>query len=294
MKITIRNKHMEGVKNMNKNRLIKAGVIILTLAIIIQTMYISYTIAQGDATTNDETEISAEQSVTYEISTEVQNKIKEADPANFERNMNNYRTFLIARSVQQRFKDEIERLVMSGYQLPDILIAYEFLYENFGKLEELEKLTQQKQAGKTWEQIFVAYNAEHEEFIPRAFDPDYMEELMNNPNITTDDIMIADRVSVNVNTAYETVIMERANGFTWAEINEKLGILNSQTQLLRVQITNEQIKQYTTTNFTENQVVEAFVIAQKLSKGEEETINKMKQGYSFEKIFAEHYQEIYR
>ncbi len=286
MRIYIKNpKREEGTNNMNRNQLLKAAITILLLAIIIQIVYISYTIAQGETTTNDKTETATEQSVTYEISEEVQNKIQV--------DINIYRTFLVKHNVQQRFKEEIERLILSEYKLQEILIAYEFLSENFGKMEELEKLCQEKQSGKTWEQLFIAYNAEHGDFVPRAFDPDYLEELMHNSNISADDIMIADRVSNNSNTAYEIVIMYRANGLTWAKINEKLGILNSQSKLPRVQVTNEQIEQYTSGGLTENQVVEAFVIAKKISKSEEEIINKIKQGYSQEKIYAEYYQKIY-
>lgn len=274
----------------------------MLIGIVLQTGFVSYSMI--DNGTGEETQIT-EETVRIsepeirdinntEISQEILNVIRESDTANFERNVSNYKSLLIKLNVQEVFKNEIERLIKEGHKLPDLLIAYEFLNENFGKQEELEELSIEKQGGKTWTEIFKSYNTANGEFIPRAFEPDYLERLMKATNITPDDIMIADIIAAKLQKDYDGIIVLRLDDMSWKEINGELGILSSIKHLPRVQVTNEEIDKYkSTAGLSEDQIVDGFVIAEKLGKTEKEIIDKIKAGYSREKIYAECYQEKY-
>ena len=287
---------------MNKKIISKLLILIFLIALIIQTGLISYSIQENGSTGAEPTyeEIPSEEYLqvnTIEIITiseEIKNIIEISDQINFEKNLTNYKTLLTEFNVQKTFQDEIERLLNEGHKLPDILTAYEFLNIQFGRLEELEMLVQQKKEGKTWTQIFTAYNTNIGEFIPRAFDPDYLEKLMNNSRINTDDIMIADMISAKLQKPYEEIIDSRIAGLPWKEINEELGILNNTSELPRVQVTNEQIDKYISlTGLSEDVILDGFILAKKLKKSEKEIIDKMKAGYSSEKIYNEYFIQRY-
>lgn len=287
---------------MNRKKVSRLIMAIMLIGIVLQTGFISYSII--DNGTGEEAQITEGAPMISEpeirdmnntkISQEILDIIKEADTANFERNVSSYKKLLVRLNVQEVFKNEIEGLVKEGHILPDILIAYEFLNENFGKQGELEALSTEKQSGKTWTQIFKTYSTANGEFMPRAFEPGYLEMLMAETNITPDDIMIADIIADKLQRDYDQIIIERLDGISWKEVNGKLGILSSINYLPRVQVTNEQIEKYKSSGtLTEDKIVDAFVIAEKLGKTEKEIIDKMKAGYSRERIYAECYQERY-
>ena len=228
------------------------------------------------------------------VSQEIRELIQKADPQQYERNITNYETLLKTLEVQTAFQNEIERLLRAGHQLPDLLTAYTFLNNSFGQIGSLEQLSAQKKSGQSWEQIFRAYNTSHPAFVPRSFEPEYLEKLMQSALVNTDDIMLADRVSFVSGQNVKDMIMKRMEGMSWKAINEELGIVNSQSSIPRVQVTKEQIDQYTAAyGLTQQQVVEAFVMAQKLGENAEDMIKKVKAGYNEEKIYAESYGKKY-
>lgn len=265
---------------MNKRFVKKLIFIALSVGMIIPMGFFAYSIANT-------TTASGEGNTYLEVSAKIQNKINEADPANFEKNMTNYTTMLVALDVHEKFKNEIERLIVEGHNLLDILIAYEFLYQRYGVLEELERIVLEKESGKSWGTVFQSYTQSHSEFIPRAFNPDYLEGLMKTPGITSDDIMIADRVSIVSGITVDELIKQEMEDATWKEINANLDIFNSSSQLPRVQITQDQLTKYMAAGLTEQQVAEAFVLANKLGVDAETIITKAKSGYNEDKIIAE-------
>lgn len=287
---------------MKRKKVSRLLMAMMLIGIVLQTGFISYSMI--DNGTGEPTQI-IEEAVTVSepevrdinntvISQEILNLVKQSDVANFEKNITNYKNLLVKLNVQEVFKSEIERLIKEGHRLPELLIAYEFLNENFGTQGELEVLSIEKQGGKTWREIFKTYNTTNGEFIPRAFEPDYLERLMGKTNITPDDIMIADIIASKLQKDYDDIIVERLDGMSWKEVNGKLGILSSIQHLPRVQVTNEQIEKYKgSPGLTEEQIVDGFVIAEKLGKTEKEMIDKIKAGYSRERIYAECYQERY-
>ena len=281
---------------MNKKALSKILLSILLLGTLFQGLAaLAATYDQTETTSQATTEETDNiQSTNFNISDEVLNKIKESDPTNYEKNLTNYKNLLINLNVHDKFKTEIERLILADHKLPNILIAYEFLFQNFGLMPDLEVFVSKKESGNNWATIFKDYLVTKPQFIPRAFDSDYLEKLMQTPGLTSDDIMIADRVSFESGLPFADLINAKLEDQTWQEINAQGNLLYSLNQLPRVQITAEQLATFTkSSGLNEQKIVEAFVTANKLGVDAETIINKVKAGYSEAAIFAESYQEKY-
>lgn len=271
---------------MKRKTLLKLFAAVFIIGAILQTCLIPHSTAEAQPIENTGDGI--------EISPEILDLIRQSDPANYEKNVANYRELLVSFDVQQRFKDEIERLITEGHNIANLMIAYEFLHDGFGRMEELEALSTEEQSGKAWEQIFTDYNQASGEFIPGSFEPEYLEQLMGEPFITADDIMMADIISAKSGETFENIIGDRIDRIAWKEINQSIGILSSRNQLPRVQVTAEQIAAHTADGrLTRQQVVEAFVTARKLGRDAEEIIGKVKAGFSKEEIYAECYRQKY-
>lgn len=267
---------------MLKKKIIKIFGVIIIAGLIVQSAIYAFAGIFGGQT-GDNININ-----TVQLSPEIENKIREQEPGEYNKNLTNYKRMLVVLDVHDTYKTRMEEFLLLGKRLPDILIAYQFLNENYGRIDELGFLLTQKESGKTWLEAFNAYRQQNPEFVPRSFDFDYLEELMQSEGIAEDDIMIADRVSQKTGLPFEDVIAERASGKQWKDINEGFGIINAQKTLPRVPVTQEQLKKYTTGNaLSEEKVVETLVIAYKLELNEQEAINKAKEGYTPERFFAE-------
>lgn len=267
---------------MSNKKIIKIFGVIVIAGLIIQSALYAYAGIFGGHTGE------SIDTGNVQISPEIENIIREQEPAEFNKNLANYKRMLVVLDVHDTYKTEIEKLIVLGKRLPDILIAYQFLNDNYGKLEELDDLLVEKESGKAWIDVFCSYRQNNPEFTPRSFDFDYLEELMEYDDITEDDIMIADRVSQKTGLPFEDVIVKRISGKPWKDINEGFGILNGQKALPRVPITQEQLKKHTAgSTLTEDKVIDTLVIAHKLEMDEQEAINKAKEGYTYERFFAE-------
>lgn len=288
-----------------KNIAAKILILVLAIALVTPSGYLAYSmISEQAASPSEEQEalqqpvvtgqqLSYGQTASVEISSEMQEIIRQADPANFDKNIGNYKTLLIKLDVHQNYRDEMEQLLREGHGLPDVLTAYEFLNENFGMVTELEVLIAEKESGDNWSTVFERYNSRNPEFMPGSFEPEYLEELMSTPGITTDDIMLADRVAQKLSIAVSEVIAQRTAGAAWKDINENYGIVNAQMSIPHVPVTPGQIDRYTTGGLERQQVILAFVIATKLDKNPEEVMDKLKSGESREQIYAGYYAEKY-
>lgn len=228
-----------------------------------------------------------------QISQEIQDQIQQQDPANFDRNLSNYKALLTKLNVHIKFKNEIERLITDGHKLPDILTAYDFLNDSFGKMQEIEALVLEKESGKGWASVFLGYNAGHPEFVPGSFQPEYLEKLTQTEGITSDDIMLADRVSQKISRPASEVIDMRLSGSNWKDINAGFDIVNGQDVFPHVPVNREQIDKYIKTGLSEEQVLDAFVTANKFEKNVEDIIAKIKTGASREQIYAGCYSQKY-
>lgn len=290
---------------MKKSRKFKIVVLVVIAAFVLQAGIIAYSmigsqksedaapLAAGNV--NRMPAVSPEQQDTanIEISQEIQDIIKNSDPKSFEKNIASYRQLLASLYVHEKFKNEIENMLKAGHKLPDILTAYTFLNDAYGKLEELQNLVKQKESGKKWASIFEGYNKANPEFVPKSFDSDYLESIMKISALTPDDIMMADRISQKTSVPFKDIIENKISGASWKNIKAASNIINGQDKLSHVVVTPEQIKKYTTGSMTEDAVIQALVSAQKLGENPEAIINKVKDGYTREKIYAESYEKKY-
>jgi hypothetical protein len=296
---------MKGRIDMNKKFISICLMVVLLLGFIIQAGVTVYSNIGSQSNTQiaeqptqelliADTTDTEEQVVVTEVSQAIQDAIKQSDPVHFDKNMTNYKNLLVKYNVHSKFKNYIENLITQGYKLPEIMIAYEFLYHHYGTSTELSALVLQKQGGKSWSQIFLDFKNSHTVFIPRAFDTDYLEALMQNPGIHPDDIMIADRISHETAQKFEDLMHRKVEAESWKTINSTLNILNSAAYLPRVKVTTVEIGRYASGQaFPEQKVVEAFVLAQKLDVSPETIIAKLKAGLKEEKILEEFYEARY-
>lgn len=296
-------KKKNGEYEMRRRKLFKVLIYVLVLGFMLQAFTVAYSLISNQpvSETNLLNKVAASLGITSTgtlsasvintssviISDEIQNIIKQADPVNFDKNLNNYKTLLVTLEVHDKYKTEIERLLKENHKLPDILTAYSYLNNSYGLMEDLEAFVKLREAGKTWVQIFKEYKQGNPAFKPGNFDSNYLENLRKTPGLSTDDIMIGDRVSQKTGKPFKEVIDMRIKGTSWKDINGELDVLNGQTALPHVKVTEEQMRLNTTDGkLTEQKVVEAFVIADKLGKTTSEIINQEKLGLSKEDIYA--------
>lgn len=228
------------------------------------------------------------------MSQEIQNLIRAQDEDQFEKNMRNYKEMIVLLNVHDNYKNDIENMVENGKKITDILIAYTFLNETYGKAAQIGALVNKKEAGASWFDIFKQYNTENQAFTPQSFDFDYLESLMKQAGITNDDIMIVDRVSQSTGAAFEDVIDQKTQGQSWKEVNAGYGIVNGQESIPRVSITHDQLKKHTAGGvLSEEQVTETLVTAYKLGLEEQVAIDRVKAGYTVERLFAEALEQKY-
>lgn len=206
-----------------------------------------------------------------------------------------YDAFLQAFGVQSVYKKEIDRLVADGNSLSDVLVAYDFLYQNYGAESDLEPIVSKRTSGQAWEQIFTDYDGTHKAFQPRSFDPDQLEKLTSASDISSDDIMIADRVSFQTGEPFDQIIKKRISSGEWGGVFVEYKILHNGGQLPRVQITADQLRKYVQPGtFSEAQVTQAFVIARKTDQQPEQVIDLMQKGASEEAILAQGLEQKYK
>jgi len=232
-------------------------------------------------------------STNTDISQEIQDLIKQSDPDNFERNLSNYKDLLTSFDVHLSLKNEIESLIKDGHNVKDILTTYAFLYDSYGLKDELKKLVNEKESGREWADIFTEYNTENPEFEPRSFESSYLDKLMGISGISNDDIMIADRVSCKTNVSIDEIIELKAKTSKWKVVNASLGIINSQQHLPYVPITAQMVNKYLSGDMTEDTVVDALIIANKLNTSSSDIVEMIKAGLSIEQVYAKVYESKY-
>lgn len=295
---------------MSKVKKVRILVVAIAAILLIQVGYIgysklgSYLFGENIAAVTDEDNTFENKPVEadnklkdetgIEISQDILDLIKASDPANYTKNVDNYKSLLKTLNVHIVFKNEIERLIKEGYKLPDILIAYAYLNDCYGSVNNLEKLVKAKESGESWSDIFKKYKKSNPEFEPRSFDTQYLQELLNTVGIDEDDVMIADRVSQNAKVKFEDVISKKVEGLNWRLINAQYGIVNGLEKSPHLSLTREKLTKYTKqSGLTEKEVVEAFTIANKLGKTADDILRSIKQELSIEDIFATAYEEKY-
>ncbi|RCX18764.1 hypothetical protein DFR58_10433 [Anaerobacterium chartisolvens] len=254
---------------------------------------VNESVAESIAESMTEGEI-LEDEADYSITQNVLDCIKAYDPEGYTRNVDNYSALLKRLNVHTRFKIELERHIKEGAGIPDILTAYSFLNDRFGRLEDIERLLGMKARGQNWEAIFKEYVKDNPEFVPTSFDSEYLDKLLETPGITQDDIMMADRVSQRLGISIGDIIAKKQSGMSWRLINAGYGIVNGDEQLPRVPVTHEKLEKHCEqTGLSQKRVVEALVMASKLGVSDVTVLEWVKKGLSNEGIYARAYEEKY-
>src|SRR3989339_428984 len=142
------------------------------------------------------------------------------------KNITNLKKALKELEIPETYRDKIKALIKKGYRLPDILIAYNFLNEYYGKISQIEGLLEKNKNGKTWDVVFNEYTMNKGEFIPTNFDKSYIENLIKTDGISADDIMIADRMAFNGTKKFDELIDIKKTGKNWKDIKVENEIIN--------------------------------------------------------------------
>ncbi|WP_313563502.1 hypothetical protein [Ruminiclostridium cellobioparum] len=296
---------------MKKVKRTRLTVIILAMVLVVNAGLVGYSMIGGNLLVSDKnssdnsvkTTVNTQNSRTAdnglkdesstEISKEILDLIKAQDPDSYTKNLNNYKQLLENLNVHVKFKNEIERLIKKDKKLPDILMAYSFLNDCYGGMEDIEKLVDKNQSGKKWPDIFKEYFKNNPEFVPRDFESDYLERLLES-GINQDTIMIADRVSQKTKVEIDTLISKKQAGESWRLINAEYGIVNGLEKSPHLSVTRTQLTKYAAqTQLSEKEVIKALTVAEKLGKPADGVLNSVKKGLSKEEIYAAAFEEKY-
>lgn len=279
-------------------------IIILTVALL-QAAIFAYTLTIGNMDDTDKVDYKPMQipSATMSpqermdkiiISDEINTLIKESDPLNYEKNIKNYKEFLIMMNVHEKFKGAIESFIKDKYKLPDLIIAYSFLNERYGTLFDFYDMIKSKNKGQKWIDIFNNYEKNNPEFVPRNFNSDYLDNLLSSNKLELDDVMICDRISQKLSKPFEDIIKMKINGDVWRDIKTNLNILNGQSKIDYIPMTKEQIENYSSDGkLSKEKVAEGIVLANKTGKQIEDIIKMMKSGSTKMEILVKYYEEKY-
>ena len=113
------------------------------------------------------------------LSKDIENVIKQKDNKNAQKHITNYKKLLAGLDVPDSYRNTIEKLLKKGYAPSEIFIAYEYLYENYGLIGELEGLLEQNKSKNNWAVVFSQYSAKNPEYVPGDFKTGYLEEQEN-------------------------------------------------------------------------------------------------------------------
>lgn len=262
---------------MNKRKVIQASALIIILILVFQAGVFAY--AKVAVTPKPETQESQETNT---------------GPVQSEVVRSTYDQFLKEFSVQETYRKQIEKLVSGGYSRAAVMTAYDFLYHNFGNVNDWTAMLEARNTGKTWETLFTQYRETHKEFIPRSFESEELELLMQVQGATSDDIMIADRLSFVTSKLFGDLLNAKLKSGNWSSVFERENVLYSGNPFPRVQITEEEAQKYAKEGkLSDQQVTHAFVLAQKLGESAKVVVTQVAQGISDEMIMAQSYTEKY-
>ena len=128
-----------------------------------------------------------------ELSADIADSIKNSDSKNFDKNIGNYKKVLVQLDVPKEFRNQLETLINNGKPVTNILTLYNFLYDSYGTIAELEGLVAKLESGGNLGDIIRDYNVSHPEFVPSKFEKTYLETLM--VTMSMDDNLLSDRLS---------------------------------------------------------------------------------------------------
>jgi len=227
------------------------------------------------------------------VTGDIADKIKNSDKSEFDKNIGNYEKALVQLDVPQEFRDQIDNLIKKDKKIQDILPIYNFLYDNYGTIAELDGLVDKLESAGNLEDIIREYNNSSPKFVPSNFEDQYLKKLMET--FSVNDIMIADRLSQKGVSKFEDLIALRQSGKSWKTINATLGVINTSDQFPKVSLTRAQVNKCMQDNgLNESDAIDVLVITSKTGKDYATVASELKKGKKKETIYAETYTEKYK
>ncbi|MCB8818801.1 hypothetical protein [Desulfosporosinus shakirovi] len=227
------------------------------------------------------------------VTGDIVDKIKNSDKSKFDKNIAIYEKTLVQLDVPQEFRGQIENLLKKDKKIQNILPIYNFLYDNYGTIDELDKLVVKLDSGGNLADIITEYDNTSLKFVPRDFEDQYLKKLMET--LSVDDIMIADRLSQKGVSKFEDLIARRQSGESWKTINSELGVINTSDQFPKVSLTRAQVNKCMQDNgLNENDAMNVLVMTSKTGKDYATVTSELKNGKKKETIYAEAYTEKYK
>lgn len=195
--------------------------------------------------------------------------------------------------IDDTYLEVIGEVLSFGYTMQDILIAYRFLNEQYGNISELEGLLSEKQS-KDWSEVFESYNLKYPEFIPSEDFTVEELELYLSQGMTSDDIMIADRMAQRGYASFPELIGWRMSGKSWREIKKEFQIINLEEKLKVVSVNHDEItKTMRETGLSEEAVLDAVILSKKLNVDQGELISETQYSMKKENVWEKAYELRY-
>ena len=143
-----------------------------------------------------EQEKEQEKEIKKEVKEELKNKIKEKKN---QKAVEKFEKFAAELNFPDHYSDKFMELLDKGYDPKEMMIAYDFLSENLGSIDELESLLESKK-NKKWSEVFDAYLKAIPEFNQTDFDAKYLDGILKAGAVTTEDIAFADALAQRTNS----------------------------------------------------------------------------------------------
>ncbi|MBU3134600.1 hypothetical protein KPL40_19530 [Clostridium gasigenes] len=287
---------------MKKYKILSLGILVLFLisGILITLNYFKENSSSNENNRNvvnlDTSEFTPKKIETTNInlSDEITSALKVSDEKNYNENLENYKKIFVEFEIPKQYEDKIIESLNSGYSAPDIYTAYNFLYETYGKIDEVSKLLNEKNKNSGWENMFKKYDRKNKEFIPTEFKEGYIEEKLTGKNFNINDVMIADRISQRGFGEFDELLERRQIEGSWNKIKVDLGIINLEEILPSIAITSADIAKYAPNNsIKDEQVISTLAIARKANIEDENQIKDFMNLKSKEDIYSEIYKSKY-
>ncbi len=204
-----------------------------------------------------------------------------------------YKDFLVRMNVQTDYVIALEDLIIEGYDTTDVMVAYDYLQEDYASYEQFEHLLAQRKDGQSWEAIFLAYKKSEGTFTPTNFEQDYLQSLVEVGTLNRDDIMIADHIAYSAKVEPQVIIDKRIRGMSVKEICLDYGLIGSGETLPHVSISLDAINRYMDAGYEETYIATSYVLAQRVNRSVDTVIARVNKGITDEAILADYLTNIY-
>jgi len=230
-----------------------------------------------------------------EILPEIEEKIRSLYKGNAEKYIKNLKVAVFDYCIPKDYLSKIVEAMEKGKDLNKVLIAYGFIYENYGTISDIDALlTSYTEKGK-WANVFKEYHKLYPEYRPSVMNKEVMDKYLVDSSLCIDDLVIAERISQRGLMAFEDLILMKKDGKGWSEIKADLGIINLEDKLQRETIDGSKVeKLIKETNLSEQKLKDAMVFAKKRNKKMDEIINKVKSGSDNDDLLEEYFEERFK